>query len=80
MKVKKLFTKAEAFLNSDNRKRKEKKRCLNHVLSKLSKYEKKLNARLQYEVDEEVIAKLKRKLALAQAQHKKGLFIMKELG
>ncbi|MBE9549829.1 MAG: hypothetical protein IMF09_10530 [Proteobacteria bacterium] len=80
MKVKKLFAQAEDFLNSDNRKRKEKKKCLIHVLKKLDKYEDKLNERLRDAEDDEVIDKLNRKLALAQAQQKKGRVLMKELG
>lgn len=80
MKVKKLFAQAEDFLNSDNRKRKEKKKCLIHVLKKLDKYEDKLNERLRDAEDDEVIDKLNRKLALAQAQQKKGQVLMKELG
>lgn len=80
MKVKKLFANAESFLNSDNRKRKEKKKCLTHVLDKLDKYEVKVSDRLQGEKDEKIIAKLNKKLALTQAQQKKGQAIMKELG
>ena len=79
MNIKKLFAKAETFLNSDKRKRKEKKKCLKHVLKKLRKQEEKLNARLQNESDEQVIDKLNRKIALVHAQRKKGLALMKEL-
>ncbi|HBH35620.1 MAG TPA: hypothetical protein DDW45_04345 [Gammaproteobacteria bacterium] len=79
MNMKKLFAKAETFLNSDKRKRKEKKKCLKHVLKKLRKQEEKLNARLQNESDEQVIDKLNRKIALVHAQRKKGLALMKEL-
>lgn len=79
MKIKKLFAKAESFLNSDKRKRKEKKKCLRHVLKKLRKQEEKLNVRLQNESDEHAIDKLNRKIALVHAQRKKGLTLMKEL-
>ena len=79
MNIKKLFAKADTFLNSDKRKRKEKKKCLKHVLKKLRKQEEKLNARLQNESDEQVIDKLNRKIALVHAQRKKGLALMKEL-
>ena len=41
MKVKKLIKKAEAFLNSEERDRKQKKKYLRQVLRKLSKHEKK---------------------------------------
>ena len=77
--MKKLFAKAEAFLNSDKRKRKEKKKCLKHVLKKLRKHEEKLNARLQNETEQKVIDKLNRKIALVHAQRKKGLALMKQL-
>jgi len=79
MNMKKLFAKAENFLNSDKRKRKEKKKCLKHVLKKLRKQEEKFNARLQDETDQAVIDKLNKKIALVHAQRKKGLALMKEL-
>ena len=77
--MKKLFAKAEAFLNSDKRKRKEKKKCLKHVLKKLRKQEEKFNAQLQNETAQKVIDKLNRKIALVHAQRKKGLALMKQL-
>ena len=79
MDMKKLFAKAETFLNSDKRKRKEKKKCLKHVLKKLRKQEEKFNARLLHETDQEVIDKLNRKIALVHAQRKKGLALLKQL-
>ncbi|MEN8214572.1 MAG: hypothetical protein ABFR19_09455 [Pseudomonadota bacterium] len=79
MKIKKLFAKAEAFLNSDKRKRKEKKKCLRHILKKLRKYEDKLNVNLQNETDKDVIDKLNRKIALVHAQRKKGVALLEEL-
>ena len=79
MDMKKLFAKAETFLSSGKRKRKEKKKCLKHVLKKLRKQEEKLNAHLQYETDQKVIDKLNRKISLVHAQRKKGLALMKEL-
>lgn len=79
MNIKKLFVKAEAFLNTDKRKRKEKKRCLKHVLKKLRKYEEELNNLVQNESDEKVLKKLDKKIALVHAQRKKGLELLKEL-
>ncbi len=79
MNIKKLFAKADTFLNSDKRKRKEKKKCLKHVLKKLRKQEENFNARLQNETDKVVTDKLNRKIALVHAQRKKGLALMKEL-
>ncbi len=79
MKMKKLFANAEIFLNSDKRKRKEKKKCLKHVIKKLRKQEEKLNAHLQNETDKDVIENLNRKITLVHAQRKKGLALMKKL-
>lgn len=79
MRVKKLFTKAEAFLDSDKRKRKEKKKCLKHVLKKLRNYEEKLNAQLRDESNKKVVEKLNREIALVHAQRKKGLKVLKNI-
>ena len=79
MNMKKLFAKAETFLSSGKRKRKEKKRCLKHVLKKLRKHAKKLDVRLQNETDQEAIDRLNKKIALVHAQRKKGMVLLKEL-
>jgi len=79
MNIKKLFAKADTFLNSDKRKRKEKKKCLKHVLKKLRKQEENFNSRLQDESDDEVIRKLNKKIALVHAKRKKGVALLKEL-
>lgn len=79
MRVKKLFTKAETFLNSDKRKRKEKKKCLKHVLKKLRNYEEKLNAQLRDEPNKKAVEKLNREIALVHAQRKKGLKVLKNI-
>jgi len=79
MKLKKLINKTEAFLSSDKRKRKEKKKYLKHVLKKLRLYEEQLTIRLEATTDPEVIAKLKRKIALAHKQREKGVLLLKEL-
>lgn len=79
MRIKKLFTKAEAFLDSDKRKRREKKKCLKHVLKKLRNYEEKLNAQLRDESDKKAAEKLNREIALVHAQRKKGLRVLKNM-
>ena len=79
MKIKKLIRKAEAFLDSEERDRKEKKKYLKQLLKKLSQHEKKLKARLEDETGEEERAKLKKKLALTHAQRKKGVRLLGEL-
>jgi len=79
MRVKKLFTRAEAFLDSDKRKRKEKKKCLKHVLKKLRNYEEKLNAQLRDESNKKAVEKLNREIALVHAQRKKGLKVLKNI-
>lgn len=71
---------AESFLDSDERDRKEKKKYLKQVLRKLSKYEKKVRARLQEELTEEERMRLDKRLALVHAQRTKGLGLLKELG
>lgn len=79
MGLKKLFSKAESFLDDDKRKRKEKRKCLKHVLKKLRKYEKELHASLADESDKRAVERLKKKIALVRAKRKKGLLLMKEL-
>lgn len=79
MKLKKLIKKTENFLNSEKRKRKEKKHYLKHVLKKLRAYEEQLCLLLETETDPEIIDKLKRKIALAHQQRKKGVALLKEL-
>jgi hypothetical protein len=79
VKIKKLIRKAESYLDSDERDRKEKKKYLKQVLRKLSNHEKKLKAQLADETDAEEIAGLEKKLALVHAQRKKGLRLQKTL-
>jgi hypothetical protein len=79
VKIKKLIRKAESYLDSDERNRKEKKKYLKQVLRKLSDHEKKIKAQLGKEMDAEERAELKKKLALVHAQRKKGLRLQKTL-
>ena len=79
MKIKKLMKTAESFLDSDERDRKEKKKYLKEVLRKLSKYEKKVQARLDEVLPEEERARLDKRLALVHAQRTKGLGLLNEL-
>lgn len=79
MKIKKLFDKAEAFLNAGTRKRKEKKKCLRHVLKKLRKHEAQLNAQLKSETDKKNADKICKEISLVHAQRKKGLGLLKKL-
>ena len=79
MKVKKLIKKAEAFLNSEERDRKQKKKYLRQVLRKLSKHEKKLRLRLAQEQPEQEASRLRKKLALTHAQRVKGVRLLREL-
>lgn len=79
MGLKKLFSRAESFLDDDKRKRKEKRKCLKHVLKKLRKYEKELQAGLADESDKKAVEKLEKKIALVRAKRKKGLALMKEI-
>ena len=79
MKVTKLIDKAERYINSDERKRKEKRKCLKHVMKKLRKYEQELNTRLEQERDEEKRKRLEKHILLAHAQRKKGLKMLDQL-
>lgn len=77
MKLKKMISQAEDFLDSDKRKRKEKKKYLKQVLKKLRQYEEELCERLKTETDPEQVEKLNRKMALAHSQRKKGVALLK---
>ena len=79
MKIKKLVKKAEEFLDSDKRKRKEKIACLKHVLKKLRKREHKLKDKLAEEKGEKARHKYHKEAELAHAQRQKGLKLLKEL-
>jgi len=79
MKLKKLIRKTEAFLSSDKRKRKEKKKYLKHVLKELRQYEEQLSKQLETETDPQIIVKLKRKIALTHKQREKGVLLLKQL-
>jgi len=79
MKLKKLVAQVDEYLNSDKRKRKEKKKHLKHVLKKLRNHEDEICTKLKTETDPEAIEKLTRKMRLAHAQRKKGVAILKAL-
>jgi len=77
MKISDLMEKADDYLNSDNQKRKAKKKCLKHVLHKLKKREKKLEK--QYKEGKHTKEKMSKELAIIHAHRKKGLVILKQL-
>ena len=79
MKLKKLVGKAEAFVDSKERSRKEKQKYLKHVLHKLSKHEKDLKKRLEDTTDDLEKEKLAKKLARTHAQRKKGIALLQDL-
>jgi len=79
MKLKKLITQADEFLDSDKRKRKEKKKYLKQVLKKLRQYEDETCTKLKTETDPETIENLNRKMRLAHTQRKKGMVLLKAL-
>jgi predicted RecB family nuclease len=79
MKAIKMVSRAEKYIDTDKRKRKEKRKCLKHVLSKLRKYEKKLEHKLQDETSSEKIKRLEKRIKLAHAQRKKALKLMEGL-
>jgi hypothetical protein len=79
MNIRKLLKKAESFLNADERKRKEKRKHLKHVIKKLKKHEQKLIAQLDTETNKATKDKLEKEITLAHAHRKKGLKVLKSL-
>ncbi len=77
MKIHKLISKADEYLSTDRRKRKEKVKCLKHVLDKLRKREAKLE--LKYKEGRGNKEKISKELALIHAHRKKGLELLKVL-
>jgi len=70
------MTIAEDFLSEENRKRKEKIKCLKHVLKKLRKREAKLE--LKFKEGRGNKEKISKELALIHAHRKKGIELLKE--
>lgn len=79
MNISKLVKKAEAFVRSDEQKRKEKKAYLKQVIKKLRKHEKKLRDEYENSSDFEQSRQLKQEIALAYNQRKKGVKMLKAL-
>ncbi len=76
MKIHDLMTMADEYLNAENRKRKEKIKCLKHVLKKLRKREAKLESKFaEGKGNKEKISK---ELALIHAHRKKGIELLQE--
>lgn len=79
MNIKKLIQKAEAYLSSDEQKRKEKKKQIKKVIKKLRKHEEKLRQEYDSCKDFDDSRKLKQEIALAYNQRKKGVKMLKSL-
>ena len=79
MNIHKLVKKAEAVLNSDERKRKQKRKYLKQVIKELKKHEKALTEELGKVSDKKRKEKLQKEINLAHAQRKKGLKNLKAL-
>ena len=79
MKIKKLMRRAEEYLNSDERKRKEKRRYLKQVIRKLRQHEKLLKHELANCQDDDQCQQLKKEILLAHSQRKKGVHLLKTL-
>ena len=79
MNIRKIAKKTKAFLNADERKRKEKRKFLKHVISKLKKHDKAMIRKLETETDVAKRARLEAEVALTHAQRKKGLAKLEEL-
>ncbi len=76
MKIKKLVAKAESYLDSDERKLKEKIKCVNHVLKKLRKREDKLKKKTEARKGDKDAIQME--INLIHAQRKKGVSKLKE--
>ena len=74
-KIDKLMSLAEDYLSTENRKRKEKIKCLKHVLKKLRKREDKLDAK--FEEGRGNKDKISKELAMIHAHRKKGIELLK---
>lgn len=79
MNLTELANKTRDFLSSEERKRKEKKKFLKHILKKLKKHEKALLKELEETNDEDRRAGLENQVALTHAQRKKGIAQLQEL-
>lgn len=79
MKIRRLIQKAQAAFDADDRKTKERKKSLKHVVKKLRKHEKALQKRHKHEQTEANAAKLEDEIKLVHAQRKKGLQLLKDL-
>ncbi|MCH7229047.1 hypothetical protein [Haloferula sp. A504] len=79
MNLTKLANKTRDFLSFAERKRKEKKKFLKHVLKKLKKHEKSLLKELKETSDADRRAGLESEIALVHAQRKKGVARLQEL-
>lgn len=76
-KLSELMDLADDYLNADKRKRKSKIKCLNHVLKKLRKREKKLEK--EFAEGKRNKDKVSKELAMIHAHRKKGLALLKQL-
>ena len=76
MKINDLMSLAEDFLSTESRKRKEKIKCLKHVLDKLRKREDKLD--LKFKEGKGNKEKMSKELAVIHAHRKKGIDLLKQ--
>jgi len=79
MKTKYLLEKLTEFLDADRRAQMAQVDSIEEVLEKLEKKEEKLRSKLETEPDPDKRERLEMKLAVCQAQCKKGVQIIEEL-
>ncbi len=79
MKTKHLLEKLTEFLDADRRAQMAQVDSIEEVLEKLEKKEEKLRSKLETEPDPDKRERLEMKLAVCQAQCKKGVQIIEEL-
>lgn len=79
MKLKALLEEAEMLLNTEDGKRKKRMKAIKKTLKKLRKREKRLTEKLDTVESAEDKKRISKKIALAHAQRKKGLKVLKGL-
>ncbi len=79
MKLNKLMSKLQEFLDAGSRDRKEHRKDMKILLHKMKVKEKSLAAKALVEFDEEKLERLHKEIHMVHAQRKKGINALKEL-
>lgn len=79
MKIKKIWAKAEDYLNSEKKKKRQKRRYLKEVLKRLKHHKNTLKKQIKDEKSADKRKKLHKELNVVQAQRAKGINTLKKL-